>query len=780
MKVFKLRLATGLITGVAFLAACSGTDGAAGANGAEGDAGTPGSPGSPGAAGQDGKDGTNGSNGSNGSDGPAGPAGPPGAPGKGAIDPRYPLSSMVAVMFVDAEGTGARNIAEFVKARVRQYRTKALPPGVQFPLASATTDTVRVLDGLSQNVVVSWLDPLKWDRSPNAPRFGANADYLAYFGDGWEAGGNAPQFAGSGSSAWIWSNHEYISGAMPTATTAPTGHVLFLAQVAQTWGLLTNDVASNTWAEENIGKFVARAKTEVGGSWFHVVQDPATGEWHLDRGADNKRYDATSGTLAKLTGATLSGIDKTDKGEALPANVVPGITGNCSGGQTPWGTVITAEENVQDYYGDLEAAWTSDQKFVPGKGFDPGADVTFDFTPSTSGEYGRTPDANARHLKDGYGWLVEIDPGKAADEFEGKTTAGDGHKKLGVLGRARWENATFATGDDWKLIPGEPVVIYAADDRRGGRIFKFVSSKPFAAGMTKAQTRALLDEGKLYAAHFEGLDNLTGDTLVSGGDANKVPTEAAPGTGKWIELSVDSADIAPNATALGTATKTVGAALKDQSWNGIGGFPTDLAVKRALFTVTMKLGIMELNRPEDLEYNPRDPSGTPRIYVAFTNHGRKTGLDQAGKLIPPASHDADSKVRDDRVGSIFAIEEIGKPGAAKTFKYLRLWKGTRTGSAFGTANPDNLMIDRDGGVWFGTDGAFGTAKTADALYYLDLDPAHKSTAGGNLATFGLAFRVVAGPSDSEATGPAFSSDMRTIFFNVQHPGEDNFSTWPAR
>ncbi len=64
------------------------------------------------------------------------------------------------------------------------------------------------------------------------------------------------------------------------------------------------------------------------------------------------------------------------------------------------------------------------------------------------------------------------------------------------------------------------------------------------------------------------------------------------------------------------------------------------------------------------------------------------------------------------------------------------------------------------------------------------NPAGAGTGSINLVTgvttpsYGLAFRVVTMPSDAEATGPAFSSDMGTLFLSVQHPGEDNFSAWP--
>jgi len=439
--------------------------------------------------------------------------------------------------------------------------------------------------------------------------------------------------------------------------------------------------------------------------------------------------------------------------------------------------VITAEENVQYYYGDLEACWSSSQKFLVGTGFDPGANINPVTEPSTTGDFSKISDPNGRHRRDFYGYLAEIDPGQVGTEYDGKTTPGIGHKKIGQMGRARWESMAFAVDDAWALVPGQPIVAYGGDDRQGGRIYKLVTTGNYTAGMTRAQTRALLDDARLYAAQFTGLDVTTGKTMVATGMA---PTEAAPGMGQWIELSVDSTAIAPNAAALGDATKTVGAALQDVSWNGIGGFPSDDDVRRALFTVSAKIGIMELNRPEDVEWNPRDPSGTPRVYVAFTNHNRRTQLDQNGVLRDPATHAA-SPSRADTTGTIHAIEETNaaNPGASMTFTFREVWQGTEGQGDFDASCPDNVMIDREGGVWFGTDGNFDVNSRADAIYYLDLDPAHKAGQPGiTTPSFGLAFRVVAVPSDAEATGPALTPDMGTLFVSVQHPGEDAYSNWP--
>jgi secreted PhoX family phosphatase len=77
-----------------------------------------------------------------------------------------------------------------------------------------------------------------------------------------------------------------------------------------------------------VGVSVVRVKSE-GGQW-QVVMDPR-----------NRRIDAT--TECELTGPARGSA------EVFGATTVRGCVGNCSGGQTPWGTLLTCEENVDDY-----------------------------------------------------------------------------------------------------------------------------------------------------------------------------------------------------------------------------------------------------------------------------------------------------------------------------------------------------------------------------------------------------------------------------------------------
>lgn len=708
-----------------------------------------------------------------------------------AVPPLAPLSSMVAI-------TSRVSIPDRVAQLVEQYAAGKIPEEGGFPLPNTISDTVRSLEGTQSQVVVKWLDPLTKDSDADSPRFGANADFICFFGDGWDADwtegavGTGPTLSGDSTKGWIWVNHEYISNAYPTTTSAPAGQHLTYAQFLHNKGVMS-DVTSDTWSQEKVDEYIRRHKTQVGGSWFRVVKN-RFGQWYVDLDAENRRYDATSNTLATVTGYQLTRAGHDDAGNALAEGVTVGITGDCSGGQTPWGTVITAEENVQGYYGDFETCWTSRNRFVEGQGFDAGSMITFNPVPGDSDgqAFGRISDPSGRHDRDHYGFLTEIDPGAASNKYyETVMDGGDGvgHRKIGAAGRVRWENATVVTDETFSLIPGQPIVIYGGNDRRSGRIYKFVSNGNFEEGMNRAQVRALLDEGKVYAGHFAGLDHKTGITLYDAENPDGggiVPTEEAPGQGRWILMDINNTeDEAPNAPALGAGT-TVGAALQDVNWNGIGGFSSTNAVLGAMFTAANKLGLAELNRPEDLEWNPLDPSGTPRLYAAFTNHTRPAANNQQGVL------DENTPSRADNDGSIFAIQEANasNAGSSKTFTYWRIWRGYRpdtTGEAalFAASDPDNLAIDKNGGLWFGTDGNAGSTgdTRSDAIYYLDMNPKHKDTDNGKRATYGKAFRVAASPGDSEATGPWFTPDGTTLFFNVQHPGEDSSSTpstWPHK
>ena len=100
--------------------------------------------------------------------------------------------------------------------------------------------------------------------------------------------------------------------------------------------------------------------------------------------------------------------------------------------------------------------------------------------------------------------------------------------------------------------------------------------------------------------------------------------------------------------------------------------------------------VLSRNRPEDLEWNPKDFRGKPRLYIAFTNHTGGTQLDQNGKLLQ--SDVADK--RSDQDGEIFALQETdtGNPAGSKTFTYFQV------GSIYSQVLPARFPQERKEGM----------------------------------------------------------------------------------
>ena len=128
-----------------------------------------------------------------------------------------------------------------------------------------------------------------------------------------------------------------------------------------------------------------------------------------------------------------------------------GTFANCSGGFTPWGTILSCEENVSDFY-----------EPDPDKGFGWG------------GYYSLQP-------RD-YGWVVETNP------FTRES------KKLTSLGRFAHEVALFDRSVDDRAL------IYLSDDKEGGCLYKFISKNKLT---DSNKDQNILHEGELFAASLE-------------------------------------------------------------------------------------------------------------------------------------------------------------------------------------------------------------------------------------------------------------------------------------
>lgn len=339
-------------------------------------------------------------------------------------------------------------------------------------LAGSNKDGVTLAPELTHDVVVRWGDALFADapdldaravargalldaRPGTAARqFGYNADAVHFF-----------PIAGAAHRGIVCVNHEY------------TNAELFLPGIETEARRAAGDLARFLRRHPQM---VALAQAMHGVS-VTVIERDARSRWQHLPGTPHAR---------RVTGNTPCVISGPARGHRLlrsradPAGVmVLGTLANCAGGQTPWGTFLTAEENVDDYFGNgaaidaAEAALAEAHRRMPphrtsAYGWE-AVDPRFDL--------GHEPTELLR-----FGWVVEIDP----------YDPGWAPRKRTALGRCKHESASVTQARDGR------VVVYTGDDDRFEYLYKFVSHRPVHP-TDRAANRDLLDHGTLYVARFD-------------------------------------------------------------------------------------------------------------------------------------------------------------------------------------------------------------------------------------------------------------------------------------
>ncbi len=281
--------------------------------------------------------------------------------------------------------------------------------------------------------------------------------------------------------------------------------------------------------------------------------------------------------------------------------------------------------------------------------------------------------------------------------------------KRTALGRAAHEGATIAT------TRGGRAVVYMGEDARFEYIYKFVSRDAIKPGGA-APNAGLLDHGTLYVARFD-----------------------ADGKGRWIALTHGQGPL----TAANGFTDQGEVLIKSRQ-------ASDL------------LGGTKMDRPEWIDI---DKQGW--VYCTLTNNSNRGGKDM------PAV-DAANPRANNTMGHIIRWKEDGDHDATTfawnhfvlagdTFNERAEAKGNVKGDPFGC--PDGLWTDRRGVLWIQTD------MSTSAMYKGDL-----ATLGNNAMlaadpTTGEVRRFLVGPIGCEITGATATPDGRTMFINIQHPGE---------
>ncbi|MBL90475.1 MAG: dTDP-glucose 4,6-dehydratase [Myxococcales bacterium] len=200
--------------------------------------------------------------------------------------------------------------------------------------------------------------------------------------------------------------------------------------------------------------------------------------WQIVPGPYTRRISALK-TLFEITGPA-AGHARMKTPEDPEGKTIKSTVGNCSGGVTPWGTVLIAEENFNYYFGGDPAGLPQEQHLrrynVNGRA-GIGAWRFFD-------RFDVTKVANEPNR---FGWMVEYKP----------TDPNYQPKKRTALGRFCHEGATLC------LTKSGHAVAYMGDDSYFEYLYRFVSDKP------AIDNPNVLDEGTLSVARFDANGTLS-------------------------------------------------------------------------------------------------------------------------------------------------------------------------------------------------------------------------------------------------------------------------------
>jgi secreted PhoX family phosphatase len=173
-----------------------------------------------------------------------------------------------------------------------------------------------------------------------------------------------------------------------------------------------------------------------------------------------------------------------------------GTYGNCAGGITPWGTVLSAEENIDGYFAGDIANLPEAENYQ-----------RFGFSGKSKKSWSKHHERwdLDKHAAEGLhvGWIVEIDP------LDPNSTP----VKHTALGRLKHEACTLHLCDDKRLVA------YMGDDEEFEYVYRFVSEGRYCDRDTmdaKKHNSQLLSEGVLSVARFEDDGRLVWMPLVYG------------------------------------------------------------------------------------------------------------------------------------------------------------------------------------------------------------------------------------------------------------------------
>jgi secreted PhoX family phosphatase len=298
-----------------------------------------------------------------------------------------------------------------------------------------------------------------------------------------------------------------------------------------------------------------------------------------------------------------------------------------------------------------------------------------------------------------------------------------------ALGRFKHEGATVRLDGDGRAVA------YMGDDERFEYVYKFVSDDKMMRGESRRAreyNRTLLTKGTLYVAKF------TGDSPAAEIDGSgKLPADGAfDGGGEWVKLAAG-----------------------DQSF--VDGMTAEEVY---VFTrlAADKVGATKMDRPEDVEANPR----TGSVYIALTNNSDrgKAGATRTAPADEPNPRNSNKhghaielvEARNDPTAATFGWSILllcGDPDDPSTY-----FGGFDKSQVSPITSPDNVAFDGHGNLWIATDSGQALGIN-DGLYGVSLEG----------PTRGRTTLFASVPRGAECCGPVITDDF--VLISPQHPGD---------
>jgi secreted PhoX family phosphatase len=251
------------------------------------------------------------------------------------------------------------------------------------------------------------------------------------------------------------------------------------------------------------------------------------------------------------------------------------------------------------------------------------------------------------------------------------------------------------------------IVVYTGDDENGDYLYKFVGSAPWRE--LRARGLSPLDHGTLYVAQFD-----------------------ADGDGRWLPL------------VHGAGPLTVANGWLDQA---------DVLIRTRL--AADAAGATRLHRPEWVAVHPH----TRDIFVTLTNGSANNAAVNGGRDPNPYGHIVRLReVADDDTEFAWDVFLLAGDPAYDP-------RVPADQPVFGS--PDGVWVDDSGIVWVQTD----ISNSSQNLQSRGYDRIGNNAMLAADPDSGEVRRFMTGPRGCEITGVTMTPDQRTMFVNVQHPGE---------